>query len=1019
MTIENSTKRLKILDTAEIQAFYEPPIFSDDERLNYFTLSAIEETLINPLNIQSRIYCILELGYFKASQQFFEGPLENIKDDLHYVHKRYYPRHQLSNALSHNTLVKIRKIVLSLCDYQECNREEKVQLEAKIGRLAKVSSKPTFIFREVVNYLQTERLVMPAYSYLQDVIGHALEQEKQRLISIARSELSASHQMQLQDLLANPSGLYEITQLKRSPKDFGYREMQREIERGDKLKELYDLAKNLMPQLELSNEGIRYYASLINYYSVFRLQQLDQFLTFIYLLCFIFYRYQRFQDNLIGYFIYQVRQYNEQAKDHARETMANYLVNHRGHLRQAGQVLQLFTDDSIPPDTPFEQVKNRAFGIIGRSQLQKLANEISFEAQFDQVELQWLFVDQKSVEFKRRLRRIIRTVTFTTSSTNDPLLKAVSFLKNAINAQQQLKSISKTKVPLEFIPTHLHRYLLSTDEAGGQHINFNRYEFLVYRFLRNRLESGDAFCQESIRYRSFEDDLLTTEQWGRKNILIKESDLPILQQPIRTQLEELENILETRLLEVNGRISEGENRYVEVQKLGKSRKWSLVVPRTQTSINHPFFDVAPLIDLQNLMHVVDLQTSFLEPFDHILHRYAARSPDKHSLVAALVAWGTNMGLGRMGKTSNIDFSTLNHTSRNFIRLETLQKANDLIVDALAQLPIFSLYNINDGIHSSSDGQKFETRLHTINARHSPKYFGLQKGIVAYSMVANHVPINARVIGANEHESHYVFDILYNNSTAVRPNFHSTDTHGSNEVNFALLYIFGYQFAPRYRDIYDTVKKGLYGFQHPSQYGDYLLKPVRKINKQMIINEWENIQRIILSLSLKSATQSVIISKLSSFARRNRTKQALWEYDNIIRSIYLLNYIDSLPLRRNVQQALNRGESYHQLRRAVSYANFGKLRYKSEADQQIWNECGRLIANAIIYFNASLLSRFYNRKVLEGDVVSIQSLSRVSPVAWQHINFHGRFEFLQNPSLPDLDLMVDQLVARQQALEDSD
>jgi hypothetical protein len=51
--------------------------------------------------------------------------------------------------------------------------------------------------------------------------------------------------------------------------------------------------------------------------------------------------------------------------------------------------------------------------------------------------------------------------------------------------------------------------------------------------------------------------------------------------------------------------------------------------------------------------------------------------------------------------------------------------------------------------------------------------------------------------------------------------------------------------------------------------------------------------------------------------------ALWEYDNIIRSLYLLDYIDSPPLRRNVQWALNRGESYHQLRRAVSYANFGK------------------------------------------------------------------------------------------------
>ena len=44
----------------------------------------------------------------------------------------------------------------------------------------------------------------------------------------------------------------------------------------------------------------------------------------------------------------------------------------------------------------------------------------------------------------------------------------------------------------------------------------------------------------------------------------------------------------------------------------------------------------------------------------------------------------------------------------------------------------------------------------------------------------------------------MFDILFNNTTDIQPEIHSTDTHGTNEVNFALLHLFGYQFAPRYR-----------------------------------------------------------------------------------------------------------------------------------------------------------------------------------------------------------------------------
>ena len=102
---------------------------------------------------------------------------------------------------------------------------------------------------------------------------------------------------------------------------------------------------------------------------------------------------------------------------------------------------------------------------------------------------------------------------------------------------------------------------------------------------------------------------------------------------------------------------------------------------------------------------------------------------------------------------------------------------------------------------------------------------MKKGIVSYTLVANHIPVNAKIIGANEHESHFVFDILFNNTTDIQPEIHSTDTHGTNQVNFAVLHSFGYQFAPRYKDIYDKVSKALYGFQHPSNYDkDCIIPP---------------------------------------------------------------------------------------------------------------------------------------------------------------------------------------------------
>ena len=188
---------------------------------------------------------------------------------------------------------------------------------------------------------------------------------------------------------------------------------------------------------------------------------------------------------------------------------------------------------------------------------------------------------------------------------------------------------------------------------------------------------------------------------------------------------------------------------------------------------------------------------------------------------------------------------------------------------------------------------------------------------------------------------------------------------------------------------------------------FLVKPARKVNDALIVEEWPNIQHIMASLAQKETTQSAIVRKLSSYPRQNRTKKALWELDNICRSIYLLDYMDDRLLRKHVTKALNRGEAYHRLKKAIAHVNGGRLRVKSEIEQHIIHECTRLIANAIIYFNAELLSRLIESKAVDA-ALTIEKVRKISPVAWQHINFYGRFEFHDLGSSFDVDRFMQTL-----------
>ncbi|MEM6867800.1 MAG: Tn3 family transposase [Cyanobacteria bacterium J06629_19] len=1011
-TSETATqKRLQILGEEELENLYGLPHFTSEERAEYFTLSEREANALEGLHaIRSRIYAILQLGYFKARHLFFSFDFDETSEDVQYVQERYFPDAELTEqTISKVTRLNQQHLVLELCSYRLCDETARQQLADKAAQAAIVCGKPVYIFRELLRYLEAQRLVAPGYSVLQNIVSGAIVNEQSRLSQIVHDYLEETEVAALDQLVADAPGLYEITQLKREPRDFSLGEIKREIFRGEQIQTLYPLAQRLLPALDISNESIKYYASLVTYYSVFRLKRLPQGIVHVYLLCFILNRYQRLHDNLISSLRYKVKRYVDAAKDAAKEKVYEYRIENNKNLEKAGQVLKLFTDENIPEDASFQAVQATAFGILERQKLAFVAEHIVSQAQFDETAFQWEHIDTLAAQFKCNLRPVLLSVEFATSAAGMPLMRAIDFLKAAFQKGRSLSQYASDRFPMQFVPDAVRRYLYDDSNTDAKLLP-NRYEFLVYRQLRNGLESGDVFCRDSVRFRSLEDDLIDEHRWQQKATLIEQTGLSVLQQPIQDHLDDLKAQLEARIVGVNERLSTGNNEHFEVKRKGTNSRWTLHSPGGSDPINHPFFDPLQQVNIGSVLHFVNQRCQFMTAFEHLLGRYTKQDADERTLTAALIAWGTNMGLGRMGQTSDLDYHALATTSDNFIRLETLRVANDLVSNATAELPMFHHYDVGDVVHSSSDGQKFETQLSTVNARHSPKYFGLKKGVVSYSLVANHIPINAKVIGADEHESHYVFDLLFNNTTHIQPEVHSTDTHGTNEINFALLSCFGYEFAPRYRDLYSRVSTSLYGFQHPSQYDDeLLLKPIRKINTTLIADEWENIQRILVSLALKTVTQSVIVGKLSSYARKNRTKRALWEYDNIIKSLYLLDYIDSLTLRQNVHRVLNRGENYHQLRRAISYANFGKLRFKTEYEQQIWGDCARLLTNCIIYYNTAILSDVLMHGDFSSDEARVAALSLVSPVAWQHINFHGRFEFGKVPETIDMEAILQQLL----------
>jgi len=76
--------------------------------------------------------------------------------------------------------------------------------------------------------------------------------------------------------------------------------------------------------------------------------------------------------------------------------------------------------------------------------------------------------------------------------------------------------------------------------------------------------------------------------------------------------------------------------------------------------------------------------------------------------------------------------------------------------------------------------------------------------------------------------------------------------------------------------------------------------------------------------------------------------------------------------------------------------------------EVSNQHGRLLSSMIIYYNCALLSRLLQKYEASGNARGMESLRRLSPVAWQHI-FHGHYTSVSEGKELDLDAMIEGLV----------
>jgi TnpA family transposase len=1000
---------MKILNAVEQETFDTPPVFNSVQRKRYFDFSMESRRQAVKLRTPTNRLCfLLNWGYFKASKRFFAIGLSH-RPDIEYVARHAGIDLEMVNLDSYDkqSLLRHHQTILQLNGFSPFDENAQVVILHEIETMIRSQLKPRLIFWRCVDLLISRKIQIPTYFRLSELILKAINNRKQELAVIIENNLSDHLRASLDEFFVQTSALddepissktaaYKLTLLKKLSQSTKPSRIKESAGDLALLKDLFESLQPILKLCKLNHGGIRYYATSVIKSEIFQMARRQAEDRYLHIIAFITYQYYRLQDNLIDVLLTSLQSYQNSAlREHKEqcyvrrvkrtEAVKSLIDFDEKFLDTLSEIRTISRDERLDDTCKVEHIRtlleaSEAEHNNAESEISALKTELENDLSGNDY---YLVLESRSVRIQNRVSPIIKNIDFQGESHAQDLLEAIRYFK------ERDGGIDKA-APVDFLKPAEHEAITE----DGQVSRVSLYKAFLFIHIQSAIKSGALNLKHSYKYRPLNDYLIDRDRWRQnKDALVERAGLKNFVNPQKI-LKELDEALYRQYERTNHRIQDGSNTLVSFSKKGAFR---LKTPRKEDVEAEPiqnFFPERQYISLLEVMATVNRYSGFLKEFQHWQQRYHREKPPPSVFYAGIIGLGCGIGTRKMARISQqINEPELENTVNWFFSPEGTRAGNDRVTQLMNQLDLPNIYRRSqDQLHTSSDGQKFEVKSDSLNANYSFKYFGKGQGVSVYSFIDERSLLwHSVVISAAERESAYVIDGLMHNDV-VKSDIHSTDSHGYSEAIFGATHLLGFSYAPRIKNLKRQriyIIKGRGKDKDP----EWKIKPSGYIDIQLIEENWDDILRLITTIKLKETTSSEIFRRLNSYSKQHGLYRSLKAFGKIIKSIFILRYIDDVELRQAIESQLNKIEQAHQFSRAVSVGNPREFIPSEKQEQEIAEGCKRLIKNSITCWNYLYLSQKIKETIdPENRDKLIRAISNGSVVTWQHINLLGEYDF---------------------------
>ncbi len=834
--------------------------------------------------------------------------------------------------------------------------------------------RPTLLFQLLCDKLLVSKVVRPGVTILERMVITARSQATTETFNRLQFLLTPSNKAFLDSLLVaeQKTGRTPITWLRHHATTNSPNSILNALEK------LTFLEKQNVPSWDLSclnPNRIKFLAQLGKKSSNQALQRANDEKRYPILVAFVSQIFAEVTDETMDLYIHCLGDIDARAKRDLKEFHLAEAKSTNQKVRLLKELGQVILDQDIKN----EQVRAEIYQKITPEAL-KAAIEDCQRLMRPEDNNHFDFLASRYSYLRRFAPAFFSVFSFSSNLTSDPILKAISLL-------QKLDCENKRKVPddatQDFINPKWKNYVF--DEKGK--IVRRYYEMSLFWELRRALRSGDIWLENSRRYANPESYLIPKEKWPS----LRPEVCQILQLPKngKERLQQQREALDYQLEKFHQTINDNDQvRMDENGELIISPLRALDLPLSAKNLQQLIGKMLPLVDLSELFIEMDKLTGFSYALTHAGGNVSRPPETQKYLYAAILAQATNLGLSRMATIANLSYDRLVWFTNWYLREDTLQEANKTLVNFHYHQWLSQSWG--GGTLSSSDGQRFPVAVKNRQAVSLPRYFGYGKGLTFYTWTSDqHSQYGDKVTPSTMKDAPYLLDAILDNETELNILEHTTDTAGYSDVMFALFDLLGLQFSPRLKAL---KSKCLYLINKEIKYPN--LKPLfkGKIRTEYILNRWDDLLRVVGSLKFGWVTSSLFIAKLHSFPQQNGLLGALQEYGRLVKTNFILRYLNSEDYRRRINTQLNKGEKLHDLRRFLFFAYQGFIQRQQDENLANQSTCLTLVTNAVVAWNTVYMQEVIKQLKLEGREINDADFVHLSPARFKHINPYGRYEF---------------------------